>query len=140
MVIALSGLLFAIATVAGQEKSDQPPIPLEKWGLEYAAKTWGLKLKSVAYNAREHRYELLVEFSKDLEAKELKTLREAIPQGRGSQSKTLAFYFLDKDKVLIEKRSDFCATSELTGVKGDAFRIGTFGPVSGAKVELRVKQ
>jgi len=56
-------------------------------------------------------------------------------------SKKVAFFYFDKDNVVIEKQSIFYATSEMTGVKGDRFRLlvkGTGGGQVPVKAELRV--
>jgi hypothetical protein len=137
-------MLIAVTSVLGEEKPEPLPIPLEKWKFEYAAKTWGLKVKSASYNAHRRRYTFVVEFTRDLKTEELKSLIEAFPSThQAGGSKKLAFYFFDKDNVIVQKRSDFGTASELTGVKGDAFRLETFGASSmvreAVKAELRAK-
>jgi hypothetical protein len=118
---------------------------LDKWGFEYAVKTWGLKVKSASYNANQKKYTFVVEFTKDWKPEELTSLIEAFPpSGRAEGSKKLAFYFFDKKNVIVLKRWDFRTTSELTGVKGDAFRLETYGasPMEkeALRAELRAKQ
>jgi hypothetical protein len=143
----------AAASVSGQEKAEPLPIPLEKkaeplpipldkWGFEYAVKTWALKVKSASYN--NNKYTFVVEFTKDLKPEELTSLKEAFPPSNSREGSKLACYFFDKDNVIVDKRSDFRTTTELTGMKGDAFRLEIYGPSSsGANVvraELRAKK
>jgi hypothetical protein len=125
--------------------AEDPPIPLEKWGFDYATKTWGMKVSSVSYvpdGTRDDTF--LIELTKDLTPEELKAAREAFPlRSSGLQPKGLAFYFFDAKNVVIAKTSNFTVASEITGVKGDAFRLkiqGGFGidDKDVAKVELRV--
>jgi hypothetical protein len=42
LALALLLMAVAVASVSGQEKAEPLPIPLDKWGFEYAVKTWGL--------------------------------------------------------------------------------------------------
>src|SRR5205823_4343291 len=118
--VALSFLVVLFLGVAfGQDKtSDQPPIPPDKWNLEYADKTWGLKMKSVSYSTERKSYTFVVEFSKDLNPDELRVVRAAFPARDSGESKILVFYFFDKDNVVLTKQARFDTTTELTGVKG----------------------
>ena len=136
----LSCLLVLVAHGAsGQGKSDQPPIPQDKWNLDYADKTWGLKLKGVSCKVTPPQHTRVLEFSKDLTPEELKAVKEAFPsstEGKGL-SKTVAFYFFDKESVVLSKSVGFWSTSEITGVKGDAFRVIVAPP--GDKVAIDLK-
>ncbi len=134
-------LCFGSSVVGGGDKK-KPPLPLEKWNFDLAEKTWGLKVKSMDYNEGNLApYNVLFEFTKDLQPEQLKKLREAFPSDEKIRSKTVAFFFFDKDNVVTEKQSFFFATSELTGAKGDRFRLlvrGSNNPHKVVKVELRV--
>ena len=137
----LSCLLVLVAHGAsGQGKSDQPPIPQDKWNLDYADKTWGLKLKGVSCMDGNQTHTLVVEFTKDLTPEELKAVKEAFPSGtdRKGLSKTVAFYFFDKEGVVMSKSASFWSTSERTGVKGDAFRVDVTRPGDkGREIDLK---
>jgi hypothetical protein len=130
-----------VNTVRGQEKADQPPLPLDKWNLEDLTKSWGLKPKSLSYRGINGEYTFVLEFTKDLKPDELKKLGEGLPTGGLGQSRTLAIYFFDKDNVAVETRSWLGAMGVITGVKGDAFRMRINALVGRrvVKVALRLK-
>jgi hypothetical protein len=120
----------AVARKPRDENKTEPPIPLDKWALGHANQTWGMKLKSVTYTDARHSntgspyYELLVELTKDLSSDEMKTVRQAFPvANQGFQSGVLMVCFFDKDMAVIDKHQAFGTTGEITGVKGDAFRL-----------------
>src|SRR5262249_8578373 len=115
----------------------------EQWKFDVAEKQWGLQVKSVTCSTvgEEQTYTLLVEFTRDLREDELARLNEDFP-AKGD-SKSLTFVYFDKDSVPLVKRADFRVTSELTGVKGDAFRLVVPAPAKNAedavKAELRAR-
>jgi hypothetical protein len=126
VVVAL--LLFVVVSPS---YGDEPPIPSEKWELEYISKMWGMKLKNLTFNSgstfESGRYTILVELTKDLNQEELKAAKKAF---RPNQGAVMAFYFFDKDNTVIGKQFEFALASEITGVKGDAFRFTVGCPFS----------
>lgn len=95
-------------------------IPLENWDCSYAEKKWGVKLKSAEpYWTTAHK--LLFEFTKDVEDKQ--GLREAFPVPARNRTPSAVWYFFDKDNVVISKAYHDSIEGELTGIKGDAFRV-----------------
>lgn len=160
---------FAILTLSlafQVAESDTPPIPKERWTAEYTEKMWGIKIKNVKYilykpperlvAARKPvaylqggYYVLVLEFTKDLKADELKSVRrgfEPIQSKRRSKTKAhkrdddpdttlknspnnqLEFHFFDEDRVVVDKCKNGgsgyrIVEGDLTGRKGDAFRI-----------------
>src|SRR5579884_1377309 len=129
--LTLTLLFLIVAAAHGQEKpTDEPPVPLEKWDFSLAEKMWGLKVKSVTYKGDDHQYTFIVEQMKDLTPEELKAVQGTFPQIGTSQTANsmLAFYFFDKDNVLLKKEFTAWAVTEITGTKGDAFRMRTYHP------------
>jgi hypothetical protein len=115
------------ATSGMRDRTASAPIPKERWNLEYAEKTWGIKLKDFKYiEDPSYRwtgeFRLLLEFTKDLPAKELTPIKP--PHGYTSFPYNVQFVILDADSVPIGwiPWSPTSAGS-ITGVKGDAFWV-----------------
>ncbi len=136
-------------------EKNAPTIPLDKWGFTAVEKAWSLKLKSVSGGRDGANYTLVVEFTKDLMPEELEALKGAFPPATTKTAttkeepkkfapvagpKVVAFFF-DEDNVVVEKQTTLQALTEVTGVKGDAFRLQIQGPSSGkgeVRAELRL--
>lgn len=137
-------LMLAITSVVAAQKEGDPVLVAENWKMTYGAKNWGLSVKSVKSNGP-GGFTLVLGVEKDLTASELKELKEAFPfrsGGKGAPvSSGVAFLFFDKDNVVLYKATGAAigSTSEVTGVKGDAFRVELIGGAvqQVAKVELR---
>jgi hypothetical protein len=94
------------------------------YNVDHLDKAWGLTLKSVQVKKEELnkgtsqiRTTLLLEFNKDVD--DLKGLYKVFT----GPNSGLAFYLFDKDNVVIGKVTMFGTEGELTGKKGDAFRL-----------------
>jgi hypothetical protein len=142
-LLALSITLVVGTVVIGQDKPSDATLPLEKWKMDYGTKTWGLKTKSVTLKDG-LTFVLVLGIEKDLTAAELKELKEAFPErSTGKKSAGVAFVFFDKDDVIVQKVDGPAVTSssEVSGVKGDAFRVEITIPpqlIEGAvRVEFR---
>jgi hypothetical protein len=100
------------------------PIPKEKWDLSYAEKAWGVTLKSVTYedNRKPPLYKLVLEFTKDINSDERQAIYGAL-NSVPRMVRTVDFYFLDADNVVMTHHSQFTVEGEVTGKKGDAFRL-----------------
>ncbi|OAI52604.1 hypothetical protein AYO44_16520 [Planctomycetaceae bacterium SCGC AG-212-F19] len=135
------------------DKTANAPIPQDKWNLDYADKTWGIKLKTLKYVERiipppgnrdtspvSHHYKLLLEFTKDIASnEELMAIKQTLEMSR---SPGVEFVVFDADNVVVAKFTrGITILSELTGVKGDAFWMtipADFpGKDKGKRVELR---
>jgi hypothetical protein len=127
-------LFFGVVSIGCSEEKKpepQPPLPFEKWKFDHVTKTWGLKAKSVTYDPKQEMYFFLVEQTRDLTPEELKAVREVFPMsGRSGAPTTFAFYFLDNDNAVLEKKGNFDAMTEVTGTKGDSFRVQVSPPTN----------
>lgn len=117
-----------------EEKKEEPkkeekttPIPKEKWDLSHAEKDWNVKFKGVRFKPSDRekfifdaKYEFLLEFTKDLDDDELKAMKAAWCPTMKAQE--LEVVFFDSESVVVSK-SHFTVLGEMTGVKGDAFRV-----------------
>jgi hypothetical protein len=120
------------------------PIPKEKWDLSYAEKAWGVTLKSVSYedNRKPPLYKLVLEFTKDINGEERQAIYGAL-NSAPRMVRTVDFYFLDADNVVMTHHSQFAVEGEVTGKKGDAFRllvVPAADQFKAVKVELRPKK
>jgi hypothetical protein len=106
-------------------KADDVPIPLDKWDMAAVEKIFGLRFKSVSFDGS--AYVFLVEFTRDLTPEELRDVQAAFPLGTPEVQSLSKVYvrFLDKDNVQLEKSPYWTALTELTGKKGEAFRLRT---------------
>jgi hypothetical protein len=106
-------------------KADDVPIPLDKWNMAAVEKLFGLEFKSVSFDGS--AYTFLVEFTKDVTPEQLKEVQAAFPLGTPEVQSLSKVYvrFLDKDNVQLEKSPYWTALTELTGKKGEAFRLRT---------------
>ncbi len=159
MRLFLTTVTFSLALQIAQ--ADTPPIPKERWSGGDAEKTWGIKVKNVHYTppaagtrGATGKYDVILEFTKDLMAEELKAVQDgfATPKRIKDDNGKLQFHFFDQDGVVIAKctsyTSGYQVQGDLTGRKGDAFRIvimRTFPDVlqppqdaMAKKVEIRV--
>ena len=131
------------------------------WNMDYLDKAWGIKVKSVQVNkmkimgedseSPERTATLLCEFSKDVPVEAtvndgkvvffllpLKEMRAALSAKSPSP---MLYYLFDAENIILSKSPAQDIVGELTGKKGDAFRLilqfSTKPPVS--KVEARPK-
>jgi hypothetical protein len=117
-LVVLSMMTLGIAASGAQRKSEV------KWDMEYFDKTWGIKFKSGKLESEKAEARVVLEFSKDLTAKEVAVLQNSLrPRVVGG----VFFLFLDEDGVSLAKTHP-TADGELTGKQGDAFRIVTQVP------------
>ena len=119
-------LFLSVGFASSEEKKEVPPIPKDKWDATYLDKEWGIKLKSVTFNPEKNGnvygpYKLLVEFSKDVE--DVKALKMGFGGDDGKTAKAFLIYFFDADNVVVHKTTSKYIGGELTGKKGDAFRM-----------------
>ena len=124
-------------------KAGDVPLPLDKWEMAAVEKNFGLKFKSLSFDGT--AYTFLVEFTKDLTPEELTEVQTAFPFGRPDVRSASKVYvrFLDKDNVQLEKSPYWTALTELTGKKGEAFRLVTSAPAKGkeaVRAEIRLPQ
>jgi tetratricopeptide (TPR) repeat protein len=122
----LGVLALALAQAGPNYNLDQK----ERWSAGYADKTWGLKIKSVKceHFAPDRKgteeYRVVLEFGKDLKPDELKALRESIdPTTSPAAGGKLEFQGFDDDGVVALRCTVYTLQGELTGTKGDAFRV-----------------
>jgi hypothetical protein len=117
--ITILPLALASVLVLQGQKTEEGPIPRSKWKSDYTEKVWGLKLKSVKFTP--HHVKVVLEFTKNLEKKELEKVKEAFTGKSGS----LEFCFFDQDGVIFSKAGaliDYAIQGEIAGMKGDAIR------------------
>jgi hypothetical protein len=126
-VCSLSLLVVSTFGVGPQDK-DQPKeegIKCEMEYMEYLDKTWGIKCKSVTLDSSSGKLKLklLMEFTKDVS--DLKAMREALSPLRPGRNREPTFYFhyFDTANVQIAKMPVERLEGELSGKKGDAFRL-----------------
>jgi hypothetical protein len=132
-------------TLVGKVEQQKDAGAEKKGGLRfddtYMEKTWGIKFKS--YKLDGGRLILLFQFTKDID--DATELRKALARFSGRPAKpgeaTHFFYYFDKENVAITKFSPESVQGELSGKKGDAFRVSipfsSGGDLSGTKLELR---
>ena len=105
---------------------------------EYLEKTWGIKCKSVT--DRSDTLQLLMEFTKDVD--DLKAMREALTPPRVTKKKekepTFHFHYFDSDNVQIGKEPVAGLAGELSGKKGDAFRLYVRWGIGYAKTVVKI--
>jgi hypothetical protein len=115
-----------------------------KYNLDYLEKTWGIKLKSPQIDLRGRggsEIKLLLEFTKDVE--NVQGMRDAfqpiiITSAKDNRLPKLYFYVFDDDNVSLAKMQITYTQGEVTGKKGDAFRI-TVGQIGGTDLQKAKK-
>jgi hypothetical protein len=146
------------------DKTASAPILKEKWNLDYAEKTWGLKFKGFKYievvtpsrvaslpDFKNGSFHLLLEFTKDLKGQDLQSLKTGFNQTSQVEPYDVEFVVIDEDNVIVSKILGPPAyKGEVTGVKGDAFWLIFRDNLSGSyilpdlkvvkRVELRPRQ
>jgi hypothetical protein len=140
VVVATAASGFALQL----RETEEGPVPKEKWKSEYTEKTWGLKLKTVKYATDDlglAEVRVVFEFTKDLDAEEVKSAKEAFTwkTGKGKDEKEypgLQFCFFDQDDVLLLKVGGasppprgfpfYVIEGDFSGKKGDAIRCRMF--------------
>src|SRR5262249_10869568 len=124
VVVGAALLLSAlcIATADGGAKKEKQ-IDL-KCDMGYLEMTYGIKYKSHTVDQTGGKVKLLLEFTKDVE--NLQEMRRALtpPVFSGKTVEVqLYFHYFDEDNVLIYKIAADKLEGELSGKKGDAFRL-----------------
>src|SRR5262249_49907709 len=92
-----------------------------KYDMSYLEKTWNLKVKSLTLSGEppHTQIKMLLEFRTDVD--DLKEMRQSLA---GSPSGgAVWFYLFDEDNVVLHKTRIQATEGELTGKKGDAFRM-----------------
>jgi hypothetical protein len=121
-------LLFGFcAFTNGGEKKKSDSI---KFDMTYLEKTWGIKYKSHSVEdyeiAREtvKALKILLEFTKDVDnPKEIRRAFLYPMPLKGDTPIYLWFFFFDEDNVSLGKLCPTQVQGELSGKKGDAFRV-----------------
>ncbi len=135
------------------DKTSNAPLPKDKWNLDYADKTWGLKFKTLKYveqvipppgklgtNPSSFHYKLLIECTKDIGSNDEVAKLKMILQGQ--QTPGIEWVALDDDNVVVSRFTNGASVvSDLTGVKGDAFWLMVAADFPGKdkakRIELR---
>lgn len=110
------------------------------YNMDYLEKTWGIKFKNAAFQSgRPSAYLITLEFTKDVE--NLQAMRDAF---KSKMPARLLFYFFDKESVSLGKTPALLIQGELTGKKGDAFRVKVMPLIDHkvpiAKIEARAAE
>jgi len=136
MYRSLAVLVLALCVSTGQSQDkdkktdakDEDVTERFAWKMDYLETAWGLKFKSARVEGKGDKQTLsiLLTFTKD--ADDVKKLQETfypppLPKKGAIPVPPIQFYFFDKDDTVIGKTSVYFTRGEITGVKGDAFRV-----------------
>jgi hypothetical protein len=114
--------ILPLVLVCQVQDTEDGPVPKPKWKSDYTEKTWGLKVKTVKYTANQSpaHVKVVLVFSKNLKADELKAVRDVFDRKEGS----LEFCFFDEDGVIFAKATymNFVVQGDISGMQGDAIR------------------
>lgn len=124
--------LFAVVTfpalASAQEKKDPPKDEELKCVTDQLEKAWGLKLKSMVVIEKpegQGNVKITLEFTNDVT--DVKALRTAFAGSIGIplnfDNLPLVWFLFDEDNVSIAKHVVVRTEGDITGVKGDAFRL-----------------
>jgi hypothetical protein len=105
-----------------QEKKEDGKKGSIEWKLDYLDTTFGIKLKSATFADKDKEFKLLLEFTKDVENPNDMRVAFLAPKGKSIQPK-LWFHFFDGDNVKLFKNHLDRTEGELSGKKGEAFRV-----------------
>src|SRR5947207_7799976 len=94
------------------------PVPRERWDLAGLTAAAPLKVVSVALHGTDEAA-ITLEFTKDIEPRDTLALNQAIRAERP----LLSFWFIDRDRVAVHIATRFYIEGEITGRKGEAFRL-----------------
>lgn len=128
-LVAASVLLLAAGSHAEDKKDAKPDEPI-KVVTEHLDKAWGIKFKSVsvkdtAPEGADTQVKLTLEFTKDIT--DTTEMRKAFVAATGIPLKfdglPLVWHLFDEDNVSLGKFVITDVEGDLTGVKGDAFRV-----------------
>jgi hypothetical protein len=128
-LVAISILTATVGTHA-QEKKEEPRTDGLKCVVEQLDKAYGIKMKSVATKdfapqGFDTEIKITFEFTKDVA--DMKALKETFVANDNPPAKLdtypLVFHLFDEDNVSLKKLVVRQIQGDLTGVKGDAFRI-----------------
>lgn len=121
--------VFGACSLAAAQEKKEPAADdgKPKFVVDQFEKAWGIKLKSMAVKEDAARsgcvVTLTLEFTKD--ANDAKELERAFARStRTGNEIRVIFYLFDEDNVSLGKFTHDSVQGELTGVKGDAFRVG----------------
>ncbi len=109
-----------------------------KFEMGYLEKTWGIKYKSHTVVEDGLKIKMVVEFTKD--AEDLPALCDCLSPilpGVTKKKIPLWFYFFDSDNVVLAKGFVAQIQGEITGKKGDAFRVLVAVPLKNALTQTR---
>jgi hypothetical protein len=146
---ALVGFVV-LAVSASAPDPTQPgscPIKKEQWKAGDGEKLWGLKAGNAGWakNQTPPCIGLSVEFGKDLKPNEVKELQQATAKQNVNGGILLQVHFFDEDGVVIYKCDNYGLQGDISGRKGDAFRIllpmqGTLAPLESPQNAEKVKK
>ncbi len=126
-------VVFCAATPGMGQKRDEPV----KWEMGFLDKTFGIKFKSGGPPGQLNRgFKMVFEFTRDLKAPELAELRRLL-QPPTTMPPAFFFYSFDDENIAIEKLPVAIIEGELTGVKGDRFRLITAEMMHGVAADIR---
>jgi hypothetical protein len=116
-----------------------------KLDLSILEKLWKVKIKSIRHREEvggkdaprnAGNYEILLEFTETLDERATEQMTEAIESSR----LPFEFYYLDADNVVLRRVSAVRVMGEITGTKGDAFRLTFPSPTESEIVRLEARE
>jgi hypothetical protein len=118
-------VLLACCTLASGagKRREVPKVNEIRLNVDYLDKTWGITCKSHKVNSLRtvSDIELLLEFTKDVP--NLSEIQLAFGDRARPDSGLVWFYIFNEDNVILGKTKRYYTLGELTGVKGDAFKL-----------------
>lgn len=129
LVLAAALLFTAQSAAADDKKGTTKPDDSLKIVIDQLEKEWGIKLKSSSKKEAKAKTEtelkLTLDFTKDVsDLTEMRKAFIALPAPpRQIATHPLVFHLFDKDNVSIGKYTIRKIEGDLTGTKGDSFRI-----------------
>ena len=133
IVISATAIILGAQPFPGPAQEKKPDSI--KWNMEYLEKTWGIQLKSVKIEEFKDTKDekpymaarMLLEFGKDIEKEELSevygNLTAQVVGGKAVGQGRLGFHFFDEENISLGTQVVSHLQGNLTGKKGDAFRI-----------------
>jgi hypothetical protein len=134
-LFGLTALVFAADPEGGKKAEEGKKVGDIEFDMSYLEKSWGIKYKAHTVQQELYRSKvrsmymkrvsILLEFTKDLD--NLTDLRQAFTtysvDKKPETPVDLWFYAFDKDNVAISKQWPTQVQGDLSGKKGDAFRV-----------------
>jgi hypothetical protein len=145
--MVMRAMVGVLVIALAAQTVDPPPIPKEKWNAGDGETLWGLKASGVRYKPSQHppTIGIAFEFGKDLNPDQVQELAMALrAQGKGGEAQ-LGVHFFDEDGVVMHKANRFHVEGDLTGRKGDAFRLvipldGSLGEFANPQEASKIKK